>query len=57
MELWQWYRQVWAVEHALRAAVPTAWVVRGGTALAVVRFPREKEPGEWWVGRPWVAVP
>jgi len=37
--------------------VPTAWLVKGGVAFAVVRFPREPEPGEWWAERTWVAVP
>jgi hypothetical protein len=44
-------------ERALKAAVPTAWLVRGGVAFAVVKFPREPEPGEWWAERLWVAVP
>ena len=57
MELWQYYRQVWESERALRAAVPTAWLVKGGVAFAVVRFPREAEPGEWWVEKMWVATP
>jgi hypothetical protein len=54
---WQYYGEVWEAERALRAAVPTAWLVKGGVAFAVVRFPREPEPGEWWVERAWVAVP
>jgi hypothetical protein len=37
--------------------VPTAWLVTGGVAFAVVRFPRVAEPGEWWAERAWVAVP
>ena len=37
--------------------MPTAWLVKGGVAFAVVRFPREPEPGEWWAERTWVAVP
>jgi hypothetical protein len=37
--------------------VPTAWVKAGGKAFAVVKFPREAEPGEWWAERAWVAVP
>jgi len=41
----------------LKAAVPTAWLVRGSAAFAVVRFPREAEPGEWWAGRAWIATP
>ncbi len=31
---------------ALKAAVPTAWLVKGGVAFAVVKFPRVAEPGE-----------
>ena len=46
MELWQFYQHVWEAERALRAAVPTAWLVRGGVAFAVVKFPRKAEPGE-----------
>jgi hypothetical protein len=57
MELWQYYKQAWEAERALKAAVPTAWLVKGGVAFAVVRFPREAEPGEWWAERAWVAVP
>jgi hypothetical protein len=57
MELWQYYRQVWDAERALKAAVPTAWLVRGGVAFAAVRFPRVAEPGEWWVERAWMATP
>jgi hypothetical protein len=41
----------------LKAAVPTAWVKAGGKAFAVVRFPREPEPGEWWAERAWIATP
>jgi hypothetical protein len=52
-----YYREAWEAERALRAAVPTAWLVKGGVAFAVVRFPREAEPGEWWVEKTWVAVP
>jgi len=29
---------VWEAERALEAAVPTAWLVKGGKAFAVVRF-------------------
>jgi hypothetical protein len=57
MELWQFYKQAWEAERALRAAVPTAWLVAGGKAFAVVRFPHEAEPGEWWVERAWIATP
>jgi len=57
MELWQFYREAWEAEKALKAAVPTAWVKAGDVVFAVVRFPREAEPGEWWVERAWVAVP
>ena len=57
MELWQFYRQAWEAERALRAAVPTAWLVKGGKAFAVVRFPREAEPGEWWAEKTWIATP
>jgi hypothetical protein len=57
MELWQFYRQAWEAERALRAAVPTAWLVKGGKAFAVVRFPREAEPGEWWTEKTWIATP
>ena len=57
MELWQFYKKVWESERALRAAVPTAWLVKGGVAFAVVRFPRVAEPGEWWAEKTWVAVP
>ncbi len=32
----QFYRRVWDAGKALRAAVPTAWLVRGGVAFAVV---------------------
>jgi hypothetical protein len=27
------------------------------TTGAVVRFPRETEPGKWWAEKTWVAVP
>jgi hypothetical protein len=57
MELWQFYRQAWEAERALKAAVPTAWVKAGGKAFAVVKFPREAEPGEWWAERAWIATP
>jgi hypothetical protein len=57
MELWQYYKEVWKAEEALRAAVPTAWLVKGNVAFAVVRFPREAEPGEWWNERLWIATP
>ncbi len=57
MELWQYYRQAWEAERALKAAVPTAWLVKGGVAFAVVKFPRVTEPGEWWVEKTWVATP
>ena len=57
MELWQFYQHVWEAERALKAAVPTAWLVKGGVASAVVKFPREPEPGEWWVERAWIATP
>ena len=57
MELWQFYQHVWEAERALSAAVPTAWLVRGGVAFAVVKFPREAEPGEWWVEKTWIATP
>ena len=49
--------QVWDAEKTLKAAVPTAWLVSGGVAFAVVRLPRVAEPGEWWVERAWVAAP
>ena len=48
---------MWEAEHALKAAVPTAWLVKGGAAFAVVRFPRVAEPGEWWVEKAWIATP
>ena len=48
---------MWEAERALKAAVPTAWLVRGGVAFAVVRFPRDAEPGERWVERAWIATP
>jgi len=57
MELWQFYHHVSEAERALKAAVPTAWLVAGGKAFAVVRFPREPEPGEWWAERAWIATP
>jgi len=57
MELWQYYRQAWEAERALKAAVPTAWLVKSGVAFAVVRFPWEPESGGRWVERAWVAVP
>jgi hypothetical protein len=44
-------------ERALRAAVPTAWVVAGRRAFAFVKFPQVAEPGERWAGRTWLAVP
>jgi hypothetical protein len=53
----QLYRQVWDAEEALKAAVPTAWLVKSGVAFAVVKFPQVAEPGEWWAERAWVAVP
>ena len=55
--VWQFYKQVWEAERALKAAVPTAWLVAGGKAFAVVRFPRVAEPGERWVERAWGAAP
>jgi len=48
---------VWEAERALRAAVPTAWLVKGGVAFAAVRFPRVAEPGERWVEKTWIATP
>ena len=57
MELWQFYKQAWEAEKALKAAVPTAWLVVGGKAFAVVKFPRVAEPGEWWAERAWIATP
>jgi len=36
MELWQYYKQAWEAERALKAAVPTAWLVKGGVAFAAV---------------------
>jgi len=53
MELWQFYRQVWEAERALKAAVPTAWVKAGDVAFAAVRFPLKAEPGERWAERTW----
>ena len=44
-------------ERALKAVVPTGWVKAGGVAFAVVKFPREAEPGELWAEKMWVAVP
>jgi len=57
MELWQFYREAWEAERALKAAVPTAWLVKGGVAFAVVRFPQVAEPGEWWAEKAWIATP
>jgi hypothetical protein len=57
MELWQYYKQAWEAERALKAAVPTAWLVRGGVAFAAVRFPRKAEPGERWAEKTWIATP
>jgi len=57
MELWQYYKQVWDAEEALKAVVPTAWLVKGGVAFAAVRFPQVAEPGEWWAERAWMATP
>ena len=48
---------MWEAERALRAAVPTAWLVKGGVAFAAVRFPRVAEPGERWVEKTWIATP
>lgn len=45
------------VESALKAAVPTAWIVACKTAFAVVRFPQVTEPGERWAERLWRATP
>jgi hypothetical protein len=53
----QFYKQAWEAERALKAAVPTAWLVLGNTAFAVVRFPHEAEPGEWWTEKTWIATP
>jgi hypothetical protein len=53
----QFYRQVWDAGKALKAAVSTAWLVKGGKAFAVVKFPRVAEPGEWWVEKAWIATP
>jgi len=45
-------------EKALKAyAVPTGWLLKGSVAFAVVKFPKETEPGELWTERRWVAVP
>jgi hypothetical protein len=52
----QLYRQVWDAEEALEA-VPTAWVKAGDVVFAVVRFPREAEPGERWAEKTWIAAP
>jgi hypothetical protein len=57
MELWQFYREAWEAERALKAAVPTAWLVKGGVAFAVVKFPGGAELGELWAEKMWVAVP
>jgi hypothetical protein len=54
---WQYYKQAWEAEKALKAAVPTAWLVKGGVAFAVVKFPQVAEPGELWAEKMWVAVP
>ncbi len=56
MELWQFYRQVWDAGKALRAAVPTAWLVRAAW-LSPWSVPREAEPGEWWAEKAWRATP
>jgi hypothetical protein len=37
--------------------VPTAWVKAGDVVFAVVRFPREAEPGERWAEETWIAAP
>ena len=44
-------------ERVLKAAVPTAWLVKDGVAFAVVKFPREPEPGERWAEKMWIATP
>jgi len=49
--------QVWDAEKTLKAAVPTAWLKAGDVVFAVVRSPREAEPGEWWAERAWIATP
>jgi hypothetical protein len=54
---WQFYREVWEAGRALKAAVPTAWLVKDGVAFAVVRFLRVAEPGEWWAEKAWIATP
>jgi hypothetical protein len=54
---WEFYKQDWDAEEALRAAVPTAWLVKGGVAFAAVRFPRVAGPGEWWAEKMWIAAP
>jgi hypothetical protein len=56
MELWQYYKQVWDAEEALKAAVPTVWLVKGDVVYAVVKFPRVAEPGEWWAEKTWIAT-
>jgi len=57
MELWQFYQHVWEAERALKAAVPTAWLVKSGVAFAMVKFPLAAEPGEWWAEKTWIATP
>jgi hypothetical protein len=48
--VWQFYMQVWDAGKALKAAVSTAWLVKGGKAFAVVRFPQVAKPGRGgWV--------
>jgi hypothetical protein len=54
---WQYYGEAWEAERALKAAVPTAWLVKDGVAFAVVKFPRKAEPGEWWAEKVWIATP
>jgi hypothetical protein len=51
------YKEVWEAERALKAAVPTAWLVGGSAAFAVVKFPWEPEPGERWAEKTWIATP
>jgi hypothetical protein len=53
----QFYQHVWEAEKALKAAVPTAWLVKGGVAFALVKFPGEAEPGELWAEKTWIATP
>jgi hypothetical protein len=53
----QFYQHVWDAEEALKAAMPTAWLAKGGVAFAVVKFPRVAEPGERWVEKAWIATP